>query len=322
LKLSGEFPILTDMRLNKRTLLLAGTISFFLGTSDLFSAEPNSPPTLPPSIPQAAAPAPAVVNASPIPVPNLVWDAEMKTYNAQPGEATANFTFNLTNVAPIEIIINSVQTSCGCTVAKLPSQPWHLASGSNGQIQVSVNLAGKMGTVVKQVTANTSVGMKQVSVTVIIPPPTSQAGMSQEDRNRNLSLAAADRQAVFKNDCASCHVKPALGKMGADLYVAACGICHESPHRASQVPDLHALQYPTNQDYWRHWIRNGRGGSMMPAFEIAQGGPLNPEQINSLSDYLEKAMSHAVGAAPAITNAAFTAPNQGQRVFTVPPAGK
>src|ERR1043166_126975 len=144
----------------------------------LLSAQKAAPVVPPPAIstpvvrpPVAAQPVPTPQAPPKADAPALAWDAEMKEYTAKAGEMTAPFTFNLTNVSSSEIIINSVQTSCGCTVAQLPSQPWHLAPGSNGEIKVSVNLAGKSGTVVKQVTAHTSIGPRMVQVKVNIPPP-------------------------------------------------------------------------------------------------------------------------------------------------------
>src|SRR3954466_9493250 len=90
----------------------------------------------------------------------LTWDSEMKEYHAKVGESMAHFTFYLTNVSKEVVSVNSVHTSCGCTVAQLPEQPWRLAAGTNGPINVTVNLAGKSGTIVKSVTADTTAGIK------------------------------------------------------------------------------------------------------------------------------------------------------------------
>jgi mono/diheme cytochrome c family protein len=115
------------------------------------------------------------------------------------------------------------------------------------------------------------------------------------DRNKNQELAKADRQAVFKGDCASCHVQPVMGKMGKDLYDKACGICHDSEHRATMVPDLHALKHDTNLDFWKTWASQGKPGTLMPAFALSEGGPLNDAQINSLAQYLSATIpAHAV----------------------------
>jgi mono/diheme cytochrome c family protein len=312
------------MRKSKLRVFIAAISLSLAKASVIFAAD--TPPTPPsPPIPAAitpAPPAPAAPTPAPIPVPNLVWDSEMKEMSATNGQGAAEFTFYLTNLAPVEVVVNNVQTSCGCTVAKLPEQPWHVAPNASGHISVTVNLAGKMGTFTKQITANTSVGMKQVQVKITMPPPAPvvMEKMSEADRLRNQQLANANRQAVFQGDCIRCHYTPAQGKMGGDLYKAVCEVCHESPNRAAQVPDLHALKFPTNLDYWRHWIRNGRPGSMMPAFDSEQGGPLIPAQVTSLAEYLEKTITHAPPApAPASTNAGIS-PIIPIKALAVPPA--
>jgi mono/diheme cytochrome c family protein len=94
---------------------------------------------------------------------------------------------------------------------------------------------------------------------------------------------------------------PAINKTGAELYQAACSICHEAVHRADSVPDLKKLQKQTNADYWRTWITSSVQGKLMPAFSIENGGILNPVQIDSLVKYLTETISSAppVSFAPA-----------------------
>ena len=249
-------------------------------------APPNPPAAV--VIPVVVAPPAPAAPAAPEP-PALIFDAESKEYNAKPGEATALFTFSLTNVSANEVVITNVATSCGCTVAQLPSQPWHLAPGANGEIKATMNLAGKQGRVTKQLTVNSSVGVKALLVHSIIPaaPAPAPAENLRGDREKNMEAAKADRQAVFKGDCASCHVAKGVGKMGHDLFVTDCNICHENtPSRAAMVPDLAQPKTPRDQNYWRSWITHGRVGSMMPAFADTEGGPLSKEQIESLVTYL------------------------------------
>lgn len=234
----------------------------------------------------------------------LAFDAESKEYNAKIGEAIAPFVFSLTNISTNEIIINNVTTSCGCTVAQLPSQPWHLAPGANGEIKVTVNLAGKMGHVSKQVNINSSVGFRSLVVHVNIPvaPPRAAENL-RGDRNKNMELAKADRQAVFKGDCRSCHVDKGAGKMGKELYAADCAICHESPIRAAMVPDLRAPKGPRDHDFWMNWITYGRAGSMMPAFGEKDGGPLSKAQIDSLVAYMSENFPQGVTPRPTAAKA-------------------
>jgi mono/diheme cytochrome c family protein len=214
----------------------------------------------------------------------LKWDAVIKEYTAKPGEETAHMSFSFTNASSTEVVINWVRTSCGCTLAKLPPTPWTNAPGATGEINITMDLRGKVGTLSKMVTVDTSHGPKFLTVKANIP--TAVAGM--DSRTRNMELAKVDRQIVFKNDCATCHSEPAKGKHGEALFAAACAICHDSPHRATMVPDLRALKVTPTPEYWKAWIVNGKPGSLMPAFAKEQNGILDEEQINSLVEYLSK----------------------------------
>lgn len=209
---------------------------------------------------------------------SLAWDATAKRYDAQKGETNALFTFSATNVSPAEVVVIAVRTSCGCTIAKVPTLPWRLASGTNGQIEVKVDLRGKYGLLSKMISVDTSAGLSLLSVNVNIPQP--------DAREMNRMLAQADRQAVFRNDCANCHARPALGKTGESLFKAACGICHEAERRATMVPDLAALKKPADKNYWDTWVKYGKPGTLMPAFSKIAGGPLEEQEIESLVTYL------------------------------------
>ncbi len=232
----------------------------------------------------------------------IKWDAETKEYSPKAGEADVKFSFWLTNVSSSEVMVNSVRTSCGCTVAKLPAQPWRIPAGSNGPIEVTLSLAGKSGLISKGVTVDTTAGIKQLTVRANIPaaagatapgaaPVLASGTMGDADRLKNMQLALADRQIVFKNpDCAKCHADPAKGVTdGRLLYAGVCATCHNSHLRAAAVPDLRTLKHPTDVDYWRQWITHGRPGSMMPAYAESEGGPLSEKQINALADFMTKA---------------------------------
>jgi mono/diheme cytochrome c family protein len=239
---------------------------------------------------EAKAPIPAAPAPIDLPASVISWDATDKGTNVNFGEPQARYSFALTNVSQGDVTIMAVTTSCGCTTAQLPPMPWKIAPGNNGVINVNMNLAGKNGTVIKTITVSTDKGMKQLLVrTRILPMPTSTA-MTPGTRENNQLLSRSDRQAVFKGDCASCHVEPTRNKFGEDLFKAACAICHEAEHRASMVPDLHVARQERTEDFWKNWVTNGRQGSLMPAFSLASGGILSEEQVKSLVDYLVKTM--------------------------------
>jgi cytochrome c5 len=227
----------------------------------------------------------------------FAWDAPVKEYSAKTGELTAKLTFSFTNTAATNVTINAVRTSCGCTVAKVPLLPWVLPPGTNGSIEVIADLRGKSGIITKTVTVDSSAGYRLLTVRVSVPAgPASLA-----DRARNLQVAMVDRMAVFKGDCTFCHQQPVNGKKGEELYRAACGICHEAEHRASMVANLHALGKPTERDYWTTYVAKGKPNTLMPAWAIPEGGPLNEEQIASLVDFL-------VGPFRTMTNNVLTVP--------------
>ena len=112
--------------------------------------------------------------APPLPAPDanaLKWDAESKQCAPKPGETSVAFTFVCTNVSAYEVSINGLQTSCGCTVAQLPSTPYKLEPGSNVAINVSMNIAGKYGLITKGVTVESTAGTKSLLVNADIPMP-------------------------------------------------------------------------------------------------------------------------------------------------------
>ena len=250
------------------------------------------------------APTPVAVQPASAANPNaLKWDAETKEYHAKAGDLSAAFTFTVTNVSSSEVAINRLSTSCGCTVAQLPTTPYKLAPGSNVSINVTMDLRGKFGQVTKTVNVDSTAGFKALLVKADIPQPQTAAiagprnataapavNNAMADRAKNIQNALADRQAVFKGDCAKCHVDKAAGKMGAELYASSCGICHEAQHRAAMVPDLKVARTQRDVAFWQKWIMEGKPGTLMPAFAQAHGGPLTQEQIDSLTIYLYQTM--------------------------------
>ena len=245
-----------------------------------------APFTQPPAIQPGAVPADPQATQ---PAAYLAWDAERKDYKAELTDTNAHFTFWLTNVSKEPVLVHRVRTSCGCTAAQLPETPWSIAPGASGPIKVTMDLRGKRGSVTKAVMVDTTAGgMKNLMVTSIIPEdPNALANM---DRTRNIQVALADRQAVFKGDCARCHVEPAKGKQtGAELYAGACAICHDAAHRAAMVPDLRQLPHPTDLAFWTKITSEGKTNSLMPAFAAEHGGYLNKIQVDSLAAFLDKA---------------------------------
>ena len=315
--------------MNLRRAVFFGMVAAVLAATGLFAAGASptnetvtSPPVYVPDLAHAGDPLPDGV---------LAWNSLMQTTNATADQDFVRFTFSFTNIAtgmdvslvtnvittansitltnitamtnskPVSVTILSAHASCGCTQPELPTAlPWTIPPGGNGEFGASVNLQGKSGTMVKWVTVSTDKGSKNLYFRITILPRVVPV-LTDADRARGVEMAKADRQAVFKDDCATCHAKPATGKYGKALYDAVCGICHEGENRATMVPDLHNLKTPTNDEFWRTWTAHGKAGSLMPAFSTAEGGPLTDMQIASVVLYLNTYIpSQPV---PAMTNA-------------------
>lgn len=219
----------------------------------------------------------------------LVWDSVDKVVEAKPGEETALFVFSVHNTAEQPVEIKEVRPSCGCTVAEVPASPWILPAGGRGSFQAVIDFRGKHGSLSRAIQVFSAPGQQSLGITVKIPDS------PEAERLRNQQLALVDRQAIFRDDCASCHAAPTVGKTGEALFQTACGICHLSPRRAAMVPDLLTAREPRDEAYWRKWITEGREKTLMPAFAEAHGGPLSPAQIESLIVY---ALGHLPSAPP------------------------
>jgi mono/diheme cytochrome c family protein len=238
------------------------------------------------SIPAHAPQTARAAHADPFAGASLRFDGIEKTVQVPSGQTDATFTFAVTNVSATNVTVSAVLPSCGCTAAKLPPLPWTLAPSHGGIITANMNLAGKYGTVIKSLTVVSDAGTFPLTLRAAMAEDAYQNLQRNAERSRNLQIAAADRQVVFRGDCARCHVEPTKGKVGKELYTAACGICHDSPHRASMVPALRGRPVAFPAVYWNQWILHGKEGSLMPAFAHAKGGPLSQEQSDSLTAYL------------------------------------
>jgi len=254
-------------------------------------------PPLPPATSSARGP---VAPPGPPPLTALAFDAETKDFEARVGEENASFVFYVTNVSGGDVSITGVRTSCGCTAAQLPSMPWKLVAGKSGPIKVAMDLRGKRGVIIKSVNIDTTAGSKSLMVRVNVPdlPVTNRVAapaMLAGERQRNQVVALGDRQAVFKGDCARCHLDPAQARLGPALYFSACAICHDANNRAAMVPDLRQPKVARSVDYWRQWINLGKAGTLMPAWGAAAGGPLSLAQVDSLVDYLYQSFPRSPG---------------------------
>lgn len=102
----------------------------------------------------------------------LIFDAEKKDCSAKKGEEEVHFTFKVANLSAKEVVVERAQGTCGCTYAKLPSQPWHLRSGEVAELPVTMILKGKPpGEISKEVILYTSEGQHKLTVKTTVPAP-------------------------------------------------------------------------------------------------------------------------------------------------------
>ncbi|PTX94189.1 DUF1573 domain-containing protein [Opitutus sp. ER46] len=231
-----------------------------------------------PAASEPAVPAPAAGAVSSTPHP-LVWDAMEQVLTLAPGQTTADFQFTVVNASDAVVTIREVRPTCHCTVPSLPALPWRLEPGASGSFSGELNVRGMDGKVTKAIYVDSTAGTQVLRVTATIPV------VEEAARRRHREIARADRQAVFRGDCVSCHVTPATGLSGGQLFLAACGVCHFATRRDPAVPDLLTARQHRDDAYWRRWITEGRPGTMMPGWSKAQGGPLTDEQIESLIQF-------------------------------------
>lgn len=230
---------------------------------------------------RAAEPADALAMAS-----GLRWREPQRHHDAPVGEHAWTTRFTFANPTAETVTIRSIQPSCGCTSPSVPHLPWNIAPGAAEHLDVTVDFTGKEGELTKTIAVITDRGTDTLELTLTVPPP--DPAMARR-REQNRTIARADPQAVFRGDCARCHAEPAHDLTGADLYVAVCAVCHDSPHRASMVPLLGMPGLSRDPAFWRATITDGRPGKLMPAFARAHGGPLSDAQIDSLVDFLRRA---------------------------------
>ena len=220
----------------------------------------------------------------------LTWDAEQKGVDVTNGQDLARFVFTFTNVSPDPVVLLGGSGSCSCTTVQLPETPWLVQPGTSGSIGVTIDLAGKSGTLFKEAIISTDKGVKNLTMQVNIQPAPPLPAMTDAQRAQAMAAAKVDRQAVFRGDCVKCHANNVKDLYGQDLFNAVCAVCHEAKPRPTMVPDLHHLKDPTSLEFWRAWITVGKPGSLMPAFASSQGGPLSEVQISTLAAYLASAI--------------------------------
>lgn len=181
---------------------------------------------------------------------------------------TVEYTFQFENKGTEDLWIKEVTTSCGCTAALVSSNT--IKPGEKGEIKVSYDSQGRAGMVSRTITvvSNDVVEpVKELTIQATVTP----------SMHTTFNVA----ESLFSEKCGACHFNPALNKMGKELYDAVCTFCHG--RTAVGLDGLRVME----KDVIDERTRNGITGTEMPAWVKEQGGPLDNDQIRSLSDFIK-----------------------------------
>lgn len=213
-----------------------------------------------------------LVHAGQAPQPKAVCKYPVADIGVVEQGRTVEVNFVIQNLGNAPLEIRGITTSCGCTAASATGNI--VPPGKSTQVRVRYDTKGKMGHTEKTVT----VAVNDPQVKLMVLTLRGAVVVPQPD-------VPVDR-AIFSQTCANCHMKPAIGRKGPDLYGAVCSMCHENPSLG--ITESRTKMTGKSRTSLAQDISRGRAGSSMPGYARENGGPLTPEQIKSLVDYIKK----------------------------------
>jgi hypothetical protein len=103
-------------------------------------------------------------NSLPVTGPRIAWEESQHDFGTITEGDKVEYAFKFKNSGNEPLILQNVQTTCGCTVPTWPKEP--IAPGKSGVIKASFNSAGKAGQQNKVITiiSNAKEGNSQVSI--------------------------------------------------------------------------------------------------------------------------------------------------------------
>jgi cytochrome c2 len=203
-------------------------------------------------------------------------DIELNTF--------AEHTFFIKNTGNDTLTIVNTHASCGCTAAVMDNMK--IAPNGISRLKVKFDAHNKgTGPITKTITISSNSKTEADKVLRI-------KGIIVESKTVHkkgeMGDAAMHLEGVFQGDCAKCHVDKGRGELGARLYDADCAICHGASADGKPGPELTSKDMMSHdKKSWTKIIKNGIPKSHMPAFALANKGPLNDEEIASIVDYLD-----------------------------------
>ncbi len=191
-------------------------------------------------------------------------------------------TFLLYNVGGKPLKIHKVDTSCGCTVVNVTKDI--VMPGEFAKLKVTLDTSIKLGKTKKKITVFSN--DPQTPELVLHLKGTVIHQMKGHEK-----IAVKDPLVLFKGECVTCHVDRGRGKVGKDLFIADCSMCHGM--QGEGVPDIAPsllegdYHDPKFMDLMRKYVAEGSPHTpQMPPFSEHKGGPLNDAEIDSLMNFL------------------------------------
>lgn len=175
-----------------------------------------------------------------------------------------SFDIPLKNITGQTLNIISLEPSCGCIEAVIIDES--IGSGKAGIIRVTIDTTGKIGKIVKTIEIMTNAS----------PEPFI---LKLRALVRHSGDGVIDAGAIFREGCRRCHVGENIElKRGEALFNAVCFMCHKDYTPPENL----------SKGLLKKSISDGVVNTSMPGFLKINGGPLSPEQISSLADFLKK----------------------------------
>lgn len=201
-----------------------------------------------------------------------------------PTDAKIAHTFNLYNTGGKYLRIYNVETSCGCTAATLKKK--HVAPGDYTKLSLILDTSTKLGPIKKTIDVFSNDPKHPVYRLYLTGTAVRQMGKG------HAFIEPKDRLALFKGECASCHVAKGKGKSGEALFAADCAMCHgfDASGREKIAPGLISkdLRDEAVLATYKRVIAEGSPRTpQMPPFSKLNGGPLTDGEIDSLLAYLK-----------------------------------
>jgi cytochrome c553 len=178
-----------------------------------------------------------------------------------------------------------VEPSCGCTVPSISQQI--IAPGDFARITVVLDTSLKSGKIRKKLILYSNDSKRPALPLFLV----GEALPAKLEGHKMIQVMPKDRLALFKGECASCHVQKGVGKTGQALFAADCAMCH-GQNAQGNLPSGPSLLSGGSEDEdiqaLTKTIANGSSHNpQMPPFSAKNGGPLNQSQIDSLAMFLK-----------------------------------